>query len=203
MNHIILSISLLLNCIIGIAQPSKQPVQITSEIEIEPWLSHSFFDTTLWSYGNGILRLPDGTWRDNHDGILTKEDTSQRIHTANIQMKGREWNTIRFCDAKLVNDTLEIFINDFTASTYDNLKIRVFENRFSSQYWTAYVWNYQQKEFQWTTIEQSLILNQSELEFDKSIRGEIYFKCEERVLGESKTKPDTIELSGVFQAVIK
>ena len=143
-------------------------------------ISHPFFDTIQWSYALGISRDSLGNWHEDYDGLISETDTIKQIHTASCKRDSIDWYTIRFCDAKISNDTLILFIHDFTPSTNDNLIIKIYNNELLSSYWTAYP-NLIDEEIKWETNKCNLTLNKQNYKKGDTLLGIIEFECFEKI----------------------
>lgn len=182
------------------------PVQMKTAVQYDSKLTDPFFKTEKSSYYWWIIEHDDGTFEDT-SGEFKKGDKPPRIrHTANCVTKHQGKHTIRYCDATLHPDnTIELFIHDTTASTYDNLSVRIKDGVFQCQYWTKYVRDRGDEGVIWTTKKQKLILNKKKYHTGDIIKGKISFECLQEVTNPKYGGrcPWTIRVEGVFKPTLK
>jgi hypothetical protein len=187
-------------------EPINQPQQITSPVEYNAKLADPFFEVEKWNYPWWIIENEDGTIENTMGGSSNKKDIQRLKQTANIQCDQQYGHDIHFCEASVQKDEgLNIFIYDESASTYDNLKITLKQNRFSCQYWTTYPDASGNQNLVWVTKSQRLTLDRNKFARGDVLKGKIEFVCEEHAAGHDTlpAAPKNISIKGVFKTVIE
>jgi len=185
------------------SQPAfQQPKQMLSKVKYDTNIKDTFFEKQYFSYEWFMIQEDDGTFSSAIYDSLGNEiiDTTKNIHTANCITQHQGEHTIRYCNAFYKGDTLMLFINDFTASTYDNLLVKVFNGKFSCQYWTAYPSMQRSQKLTWVTTSQRLTLNSEKYKVDDEVKGKIYVMIKEEQLTHEGLKETTkIMIEGVVK----
>jgi hypothetical protein len=189
---LIVTFSIYITSALCIAQvPKGQPEQIKTRVKYSSELNNPFFNSNEWSAG---------------EPNLGEDPNKKSLHTAKCITEHQIRHIIRFCEAKLLSDgTLELYIHDFTASTVDNLKIKIKDGYFTSQYWTAYVADKGDEGLIWITKKQYLILNQENYKIGDTIKGKIEFECVQEVTNPKYggRYPKSISIEGYFKPKLK
>ena len=140
LSRILLIILIWLTSITSIyAEPKGQPTQLISPVQYDAMLSDPFFMSNEWSYPWWVVNHYDGYVETIEGAKIAENDSMHLKHTANCITNQQYEHKIRFCEAELSNGTIILYIHDFTASTNDNLKIKITNRLFQCQYWTTYV----------------------------------------------------------------
>ena len=171
--------------------PKEQPEQIKTRVQYASELNNPFFFSHEGSAG---------------DANLGEDPKKIVTHTANCITEHQMRHVIRFCDAQLLSDgTLELYIHDFTAATNDNLKIKIKDGYFTSQYWTTYIVDKGNENVIWTTKKQALILNKKNYKKGDTIKGKIKFECLQEVTNAKSGEryPQSISIEGYFKPTLK
>jgi hypothetical protein len=171
--------------------PKGQPDQIKTHVKYASELDTPFFHSGEGSAGNADLG-------EDPKKIFT--------HTAKCITEHQMRHVIRFCDAQLLADgTIELYIHDFTAATNDNLKIKIKDGYFTSQYWTVYVVDKGNENVIWTTKKQDLILNKKNYKKGDTIKGKIEFECLQEVTNSKSGEryPQSISIEGFIKPALK
>ena len=172
-------------------EPKGQPEQIKTRVQYASELDNPFFHSHEGSAG---------------DPNLGEDPKKIVTHTAKCITEHQMRHVIRFCDAQLLPDgTLELYIHDFTAATNDNLKIKIKDGYFTSQYWTVYVIDKGNENVIWTTKKQALILNKKNYKKGDIIKGKIKFECLQEVTNSKSGEryPVSIRIEGFIKPTLK
>ncbi|AFM26882.1 hypothetical protein [Desulfomonile tiedjei] len=180
--------------------PSGQPEQMVSRIDYDPKLTDPFFKVNEWSYpdydleGTPLHKRPKNPPRLRH--------TAKCFSTS----LGQE-HRVRFCEAKLLDGVIDLFIHEDNPAFFDQLTIRIRNGMFTCQYWTGYKAP-GKGDWIWTTKRQELTLDKKVYEKGDLIKGRIDFECAEK-----PTNPKyiwkygdylaTIKVYGVFRTIVK
>ncbi len=186
------------------AEPKGQPDQLISPVQYDAMLSDPFFMSNEWSYPWWVVNHYDGYVETIEGDKIAENDSMHLKHTANCITNQQYEHKIRFCEAELSNGTIILYIHDFTASTNDNLKIKITNRLFQCQYWTAYVADKGDEGLIWTTKKQILILDKREYKKGDTIKGKLEFECLQEVTN-PKYKgryPHYIRIEGVFKTTV-
>ncbi|MFZ5554263.1 MAG: hypothetical protein ACOZCO_14185 [Bacteroidota bacterium] len=182
---------------VAYTQPAfPQPVQKISKVKYDVSLRDTFFEKEYYSLQWFMLQNEDGSYSSALADSLGNPviDTAKMVHTANcVSQQGYE-HIIRYCDAWYKGDTLLLFLNDMTASTYDNLLVKVINGKFSCQYWTAYPSLQRSQKLTWTTTSQKLELDREKYKAGDKLKGKIYVMIKEEQLQHSGKKETCIIL---------
>ena len=157
-----------------------------------------------WSYPWWVVNHYDGYVETIEGDKIAENDSMHLKHTANCITNQQYEHKIRFCEAELDNNTMILYIHDFTASTNDNLKIKITNRLFQCQYWTTYVADRGDEGLIWTTKKQILILDKKEYKKGDTIKGKLKFECLQEVTN-PKYKgryPHYIRIEGVFKTTV-
>lgn len=198
--------ALLFYPILTFSQPAyQQPKQILSKVKYDTNIKDTFFEKKYFSFEWFMIDNEDGTFSSAIADSLGNPiiDTTKSIHTANCVTQHQGEHTIRYCTAFNKGDTLLLFVNDFTASTYDNLLIKVINGKFSCQYWTAYPNLHRSEKLTWTTTSQLLTLNAGTYKTGDEVKGKIYVMIkEEQLTHEGKKETTKIMIEGAVKTKV-
>ena len=186
--------------------PEGQPKQIKSRVSYDSKFSDPFFESSEWSYPWFIIRHADGHIENATGGTTDEKELPRLKHTAKCFTAHQGEHVIKFCEARLLKDnTIELFVQDMSPSTSDNLKILVKDGLFSCQYWTFYVADKGDEGLIWTTKRQKLILDKKVYAIGDIIKGKIEFECLQEVTNPKYggRHPKAIIIEGVFRTIIE
>ncbi len=156
----------------------EQPTQMVSPVEYDPDLVDPFFDVIETSWPWWIVDRGNGSFEDTTGEITKIEDIPVLTHTADCRTQHQGLHRIKFARAKLLKDgTIELKIEDESASTWDSLTIGITHNQFSSQYRTRYLGDPPDVGLIWTTTKQRLVLQKNKYNKGDAIKGRIEFEC--------------------------
>ena len=172
--------------------PGGLPDQMQSQVNYDPELSDPFFESERWRCPNNKEECDDKDRLKNTARCFTSFQYDHFIHV---------------CDAKFVDaNTIELFIHEATASTYDNLRIIIRNGVFRTQYWTDNVESTPLDEgLRWTTTKQKLTLDKTVYRKGDVIKGRIVFECAEEVNNPlpGAQFPHIIKIEGVFKTILE
>jgi len=180
------------------------------EFAVQKNYDHPFFHTKNWSYAWFMLEDDSGKLSSTMSDSIGNEimDTVKYYWTALCPVDGdTAFHVIHYASAQLNRDTLLLRIAEGTASTNDDLVVKIFKGRVSASYSTVFFFYYNRNDVSWTTIRQDLTLNQEEFQSGDTLKGYIDFACVEHWKKQPeeaglKTKEDTIRIQGPFKCVM-
>ncbi len=123
---------------------------------------------------------------------MTKGLKTRRMYTAKC-FSTSHWtdHEVRFCHTRLLDmNMLGLLIRESNPDLVDELKIRISNGMFTSQYWTRYK-GPGTGDWIWTTKQQKLTIDKKEYRKGHVIKGRIDFECMQQA-----TNPKFIEKCG-------
>jgi hypothetical protein len=178
--------------------PPGQPEQMWSNVNYDPKLTDTFFESDAWGYPDGGQDATSGMTQEG-EGPSRLKDTA-RCYSTSFNVK----HGVRFCEARFVNGhVIDLLIHDSTPAFSDSLLVRIRDGKFSCQFWIV-------DDFGaciWTTTRQKLTLDKKGYEKGDMIKGRIDFECVSEFKPELAEKfgrsASTIKVSGVFKSILK
>jgi len=181
-------------------------------VDYDPALTDPFFKSNEWSYPWYIIKHPDGHFEDTSTGIRPEKEPLHLKHTARCYSNshgGGEWHVISFCEARLLDNNIDLFIHDDDPSFLDNLIVRISNGMFACEFSTAYKILSRREPVivAWTT-RQKLTLDKKVYQKGDVIKGRIDFEqieeltdqnCVQKYVGD----PTTIKVFGVFKTIVQ
>jgi len=135
---------------------------------------------------------------------LPKIDTNKYLIESNCIVDSNEFHKIRFVECERNKDTIIITIQEENPAYYDEIIIRIKDEKFKSEYKTAYKVYFPGQEYQWINRKQELILNSNDLDKISLINGWIDLEFLEIFeLPKQKVKEKSIKINGYFKCNIE
>jgi hypothetical protein len=192
------SITILLISIISCQTNTEK--QAINKVVYNASLKDTFFLMDMWSYPSFTVKDNKGKF-DFTNGV---EDTSHLKHTANIFYafdstydneahfrEVDEWERIRYGEALLVGKSMLLKFNESTASSYDDLTIKIKEGQFSTIFEAGSpAGGNRYYDFE----KETLTLQKESYSVGDTLRGYLDFKT---------TQPHYAHLKGAFKVKIK
>jgi len=164
-----------------------------------------------WSYPWYVIKHQDGHFENTMADTILPKDTIHQIHNSRCYSFFKKKNILdkeahdrlKFCEAKIKMDSLNIEIYDMSASNGEIIFLTIVNNHFKLKYNTAYVFPYKNIEF--TYYNQYLKINKKPPYLkDDIIFGEIKTEFEESIIFEKDktTSTKTKVIKGTFEVKI-
>ena len=159
-----------LNIVLGQNMPEKY---IISPVQIDTSFIDTLTFTSKWDYPWYIAVDDNGHFETALGYSIGKDDTVRLYHTANCVTNHQGEHHIRYCDARIHNDTIQLVFMPELPAYASSLTVFIHKNNFRSDFQAVYPSYIPGEKLTWRTTKQKLILNNSGYKLDDLIMGYI------------------------------
>jgi hypothetical protein len=180
--------------------PGREPDQMWSKIDYDPKLTHPFFKSNERSY----------QWSKNDKRPAKQAPRMKHMAECFITApeRGRDNDSVTFCEVKLIDlNAIDLLIHEHNVANTDALKVRIRNEMFTCQFWTA-LKKMPSGGVKWTTTRQELILDKKIYHKGEVIKGRIDYECIEEPINvnhieKRDSNPITYKIYGAFKTVVE
>ncbi len=173
--------------------PQGQPEQMSSQVNYDPKLMDTFFESDGWGY----------TYCPR---VTKQEDTARAMcFSTGFGVK----HLVASCEFRFADENSIDFLIYYIGPGFDDtLRVQVRGGMFTCQYSTCYPGAMMRPDFIWTTKHQELTLDKKEYRKGEVIKGRIDFECLQeatnaKFIAKHGKWPQTIKMWGVFKTTVQ
>ena len=160
--------STLLEC-----QGPKSPL-LWSKRDIDIHFNDTLTFPKKWDYPWYMILLPDGRFEKTlGNKPISSEDTIKLYHTANCITNHQGLHDVNYCVALIDNDSITLTFEPQLPAYASQLTVKIKNDLFSSNFWTAYPDLRVDEIISWKTTKQKLILDKENYKLGGIIKGYI------------------------------